>query len=161
AFGLIAPNIFAITGIIVAHVYSMAVHQPMEIGTYVLFAVLCGAASYIAVPAVQRLAIPQASPTLPPAASLRLTFSYNRRTGIPFTTRLARLFPGSRKGAAGGAVRPFAFAGRRPGAPALRPVHALRGGGRGGGPGAGPPGRGPPAPPLGPAPRFRGERRGG
>ena len=54
-----------------------------EPGTYVLFAVLCGAASYIAVPAVQRLAIPEASPTLPLAASLGLTFSYNVTIGIP------------------------------------------------------------------------------
>jgi uncharacterized protein len=49
----------------------------------VLFAVLCGAASNIAVPAVQRLAIPEASPTLPLAASLGLTFSYNVTIGIP------------------------------------------------------------------------------
>jgi hypothetical protein len=42
-----------------------------------------GAASYITVPAVQRLAIPEASPTLPLAASLGLTFSYNVTIGIP------------------------------------------------------------------------------
>ena len=52
-------------------------------GTTILFAVLCGAASYIALPAVQRLAIPEASPTLPLAASLGLTFSYNVTIGIP------------------------------------------------------------------------------
>lgn len=82
-FGLIAPNIFATLGIFVAHAYSMFLEQPFEIGTYALFAVLCGAASYIAVPAVQRLAIPEASPTLPLAASLGLTFSYNVTIGIP------------------------------------------------------------------------------
>ena len=38
---------------------------------------------FIAVPAVQRLAIPEASPTLPLAASLGLTFSYNVTIGIP------------------------------------------------------------------------------
>jgi hypothetical protein len=48
-----------------------------------MFAVLCGAASFIAVPAVQRLAIPEASPTLPLAASLGLTFSYNVTIDIP------------------------------------------------------------------------------
>ncbi|SDZ09500.1 sodium-dependent bicarbonate transport family permease [Nitrosomonas halophila] len=83
AFGVIAPNIFAIVGIIVAHGYSMVVGYSFEIGTYVLFAVLCGAASYIAVPAVQRIAIPEASPTLPLAASLGLTFTYNVTIGIP------------------------------------------------------------------------------
>ena len=54
-----------------------------------LFAVLCGAASYIAVPAVQRLAIPEASPTLPLAASLGLTFSYNVTIGIPLYIEIA------------------------------------------------------------------------
>ena len=97
AFGLIFPNIFATIGIVVAHVYSMATHTPFELGTYVLFSVLCGAASYIAVPAVQRLAIPEASPTLPLAASLGLTFTYNVTIGIPVYIEIAKavmkLFP--------------------------------------------------------------------
>ncbi len=59
-------------------------------GTYVLFSVLCAAASYIAVPAVQRLAIPEASPTLPLAASLGLTFSYNVTVGIPVYMEIAK-----------------------------------------------------------------------
>jgi hypothetical protein len=83
AFGVLAPNVFATIGICVAHAYSMILGEPFPIGTYALFAVLCGAASYIAVPAVQRLAIPEASPTLPLAASLGLTFSYNVTVGIP------------------------------------------------------------------------------
>ncbi len=83
AFAIIAPNIFATIGILIAHTYSMFLGQPFEIGTYLLFAVLCGASSYIAVPAVQRLAIPEASPTLPLAASLGCTFSYNVTIGIP------------------------------------------------------------------------------
>ena len=64
-FGLLAPNLFAPLGIIVAHTYAYLTHSEFKPGTYVLFAVLCGAASYIAVPAVQRLAIPEASPTCP------------------------------------------------------------------------------------------------
>ena len=83
AFALIAPNVFATSGMLIAHAYSMFLGQPFDVGTYVLFAVLCGAASYIAVPAVQRLAIPEASPTLPLAASLGVTFSYNVTIGIP------------------------------------------------------------------------------
>jgi hypothetical protein len=90
AFGLLFPNIFATTGIIVAHLYSTFTHTPLELGTYVLFGVLCGAASYIAVPAVQRLAIPEASPTLPLAASLGLTFSYNVTIGIPIYIEIAK-----------------------------------------------------------------------
>ena len=90
-FALLAPNIFAPLGMIVAHVYASATHADFKPGTYVLFAVLCGAASYIAVPAVQRLAIPEASPTLPLAASLGLTFSYNVTIGIPLYIEINRL----------------------------------------------------------------------
>jgi hypothetical protein len=90
-FGLLAPNIFAPLGIIVAHAYASLTHADFKPGTYVLFAVLCGAASYIAVPAVQRLAIPEASPTLPLAASLGLTFSYNVTIGIPLYVEINRL----------------------------------------------------------------------
>jgi hypothetical protein len=90
AFGLVAPNLFALTGILTAHAYSWATGTPFQVGTYVLFSVLCAAASYIAVPAVQRLAIPEASPTLPLAASLGLTFSYNVTIGIPVYMEMAR-----------------------------------------------------------------------
>lgn len=90
-FGLLAPNLFATLGIIVAHGYANLSGTEFKPGTYVLFAVLCGAASYIAVPAVQRLAIPEASPTLPLAASLGLTFSYNVTIGIPLYIEIARI----------------------------------------------------------------------
>jgi len=90
-FGLLAPNLFATLGIFVAHSYAYLTGTDFKPGTYVLFAVLCGAASYIAVPAVQRLAIPEASPTLPLAASLGLTFSYNVTIGIPLYIEIARL----------------------------------------------------------------------
>jgi uncharacterized protein len=90
AFGLLAPNLFATIGIIVAHAYAHLTHAPFKPGTYILFAILCGAASYIAVPAVQRLAIPEASPTLPLAASLGLTFSYNVTIGIPVYIEISR-----------------------------------------------------------------------
>ena len=90
-FGLVAPNIFAITGICVAHIFATVTHEPLQLGTYCLFAVLCGATSYIAVPAIQRLAIPEASPTLPLAASLGLTFSYNVTVGIPVYIMVAQV----------------------------------------------------------------------
>ena len=91
AYGLIAPNIFAAIGIIIAHLYSHILGEPFDVGTYALFSVLCAAASYIAVPAVQRMAIPEASPTLPLAASLGLTFSYNVTIGIPLYIEIAKL----------------------------------------------------------------------
>jgi hypothetical protein len=97
AFGLLAPNLFAVFGMSVACIFSHAINQPLQLGTYVLFAVLCAAASYIAVPAIQRLAIPEASPTLPLAASLGLTFSYNVTIGISLylviAQQLIRAFP--------------------------------------------------------------------
>jgi hypothetical protein len=91
AFGILAPNLFATLGLCVVHLYSHITHTHFLPGSYVLFAVLCGAASYIAVPAVQRLAIPEASPTLPLAASLGLTFSYNVTIGIPVYIEIANV----------------------------------------------------------------------
>ncbi|CAN5505358.1 hypothetical protein BH11CYA1_BH11CYA1_17450 [soil metagenome] len=97
AFALLAPNLFAMFGLASACLFSHAINQPLQLGTYVLFAVLCAAASYIAVPAIQRIAIPEASPTLPLAASLGLTFSYNVTIGIPLylvlAQQLIRAFP--------------------------------------------------------------------
>ena len=90
-FGLLAPNVFATLGILVARSYAHFTHTEFQPGTYVLFAVLCGAASYIAVPAVQRLAITEASPSLPLAASLGLTFTYNVTIGIPLYIEIARI----------------------------------------------------------------------
>jgi uncharacterized protein len=90
-FGLVAPNVFATLGIVIAHGYAFYTHTEFKQGTYALFAVLCAAASYIAVPAVQRLAVPEASPTLPLAAALGLTFSYNATIGIPLYIEIARV----------------------------------------------------------------------
>ena len=91
AFGLLAPNVFATLGILVAHAYSWATGAHFQLGTYALFSVLCAAASYIAVPALQRIAIPEASPTLPLAAALGLTFSYNVTIGIPIYIEIAKM----------------------------------------------------------------------
>lgn len=89
-FGVLAPVLFATFGMCSLHAYSMALGHHFETGTYALFAVLCGAASYIAVPAVQRIAIPEASPTLPLAASLGLTFTWNVTLGIPIYIEIAK-----------------------------------------------------------------------
>ncbi len=90
AFGVLAPSVFATIGILVAHTFAYATKNHFDQGTYVMFAVLCGSASYIAVPAVQRMAIPEASPTLPLAASLGLTFSFNVTIGIPLYILIAK-----------------------------------------------------------------------
>ena len=91
AFGLLVPNIFATLGIFTAHLYADLTGASFKPGTYVLFAVLCGAASSLAVPAVQRRAIPESSPSLPLAASLALTFSYNVTIGIPLYLEICRV----------------------------------------------------------------------
>lgn len=90
AFGIGMPTVLATIGMFVAHGYSMVLGTPFDVGTYALFAVLCGAASYIAVPAIQRLAVPEASPTLPLAASLGLTFTWNVTIGIPIYLEIAK-----------------------------------------------------------------------
>ncbi|MEB3032371.1 sodium-dependent bicarbonate transport family permease [[Mycobacterium] nativiensis] len=94
AFGLLAPNLFAGLGIFLIHTYAQITGTHFETGSYVLFAVLCGAASYIAVPAVQRIAIPEASPTVPLASSLGLTFSYNVTIGIPLYLQITEAVNG-------------------------------------------------------------------
>jgi len=94
AFGLLAPNLFAVIGLLMAYGFSIGLGYPLELGTYVLFMVLCGSSSLIAVPAVQRMAIPEASPTLPLAASLGLTFTYSVTIGIPLYLEIAKFLVG-------------------------------------------------------------------
>jgi hypothetical protein len=52
-------------------------------GDALLLAVLCGSASYIAVPAAAKLALPQANPGLYVPMSLGITFPFNVIVGIP------------------------------------------------------------------------------
>jgi hypothetical protein len=89
-FALIMPSILSTIGMCIAHIFALCVGHEFELGTYVLFGVLCGASSYIAVPAVQRLAIPEASPTLPLAASLGCTFTFNVTVGISLYIEIAK-----------------------------------------------------------------------
>lgn len=52
-------------------------------GNAFLFCVLCASASYIAVPAAMRLAVPQANPGLYLGCSLAVTFPFNILLGLP------------------------------------------------------------------------------
>ncbi len=61
-------------------------------GNGVLLMVLAASASYIAVPAVVRIAIPEARPALYFGMSLGLTFPLNILVGIPLYTEVARRF---------------------------------------------------------------------
>ena len=62
----------------------------LPVGNGVLLMVLAASASYIAVPAVIRHAIPEASPTLYFGMSLGLTFPLNILVGIPLYAYLAQ-----------------------------------------------------------------------
>jgi hypothetical protein len=63
----------------------------LSVGGTALLATLAASASYIAVPAAMRLAVPEANPTLSLAASLGVTFPFNVLVGIPLYLDLARL----------------------------------------------------------------------
>jgi hypothetical protein len=58
-------------------------------GSAAALGILAASASYIAVPAAMRLALPQADPGLYLAMSLAVTFPFNIVAGIPFYTFLA------------------------------------------------------------------------
>jgi hypothetical protein len=63
-------------------------------GGVTLLAVLGASASYIAVPAAMRLALPQANPGLYLACSLAITFPFNMLLGIPLYWSCARFLTG-------------------------------------------------------------------
>lgn len=63
-------------------------------GNITLLMVLAASASYIAVPAVVRHAIPEANPSLYFGMSLGLTFPFNILLGIPLYSHLAQRFAG-------------------------------------------------------------------
>ncbi|MCX6969782.1 MAG: sodium-dependent bicarbonate transport family permease [Verrucomicrobia bacterium] len=60
------------------------------VGDAVLFAILCGSGSYIAVPAAFRAALPEANPGVYVALALGVTFPFNLFIGIPLACSVAR-----------------------------------------------------------------------
>ena len=61
----------------------------LSLGGTTVLATLAASASYIAVPAAMRLAVPQANPSLSLTASLGITFPFNILVGIPLYLLLA------------------------------------------------------------------------
>lgn len=61
----------------------------LDVGGIALFSVLGASASYIAVPAAMRLALPEAKPSLYLTLSLAVTFPFNLTLGIPLYIELA------------------------------------------------------------------------
>lgn len=76
-FGILIPVVNACIAILLAH--SMGISD----GNAFLLAILAGSASYIAVPAALRLAIPEADPGLYIPMALAVTFPFNIVVGIP------------------------------------------------------------------------------
>lgn len=76
-FALGIPVLNAALGMVVAKFLGLTE------GDALLFTILCGSASYIAVPAAMRLAVPEANPSLYVPMSLAVTFPFNIIIGIP------------------------------------------------------------------------------
>ena len=66
----------------------------LEPGTAAAFAILAASASYIAVPAAVRMALPEADPGIYLPLSLAITFPFNIVIGIPLFSALARALAG-------------------------------------------------------------------
>lgn len=77
-FAVVVPLINAAIGLLLARVLGMSE------GDAFLFCTLCASASYIAVPAAMRLAVPEAVPGVYVSMALALTFPFNIAVGLPF-----------------------------------------------------------------------------
>ncbi|MGF1465767.1 MAG: sodium-dependent bicarbonate transport family permease [Sandaracinaceae bacterium] len=77
AFGVVMPLIGGAVGL------GLAALVGLGVGSGTLFIVLCASASYIAVPAAMRLALPRANPAYSLGLSLGVTFPFNLAVGIP------------------------------------------------------------------------------
>jgi hypothetical protein len=77
SFGIVFPILSACIG------GGLGFMLGLSIGGTVLLATLAASASYIAVPAAMRIALPEANPTLSLTASLGVTFPFNIIFGIP------------------------------------------------------------------------------
>ena len=82
-YGLVAPLVHATVAL------WLCSHLGVSLGNAALLAVLAGSASYIAVPAVLKHAIPEASPLYYLGMPLGLTFPFNILIGIPLYVNLA------------------------------------------------------------------------
>lgn len=67
----------------------------LDTGSVAALAILAGSASYIAVPAAMRLALPQADPGLYLSMSMAVTFPFNIVLGIPLYTEIAMRVSGT------------------------------------------------------------------
>jgi len=80
---LVLPVINALVGVTAGAMIGL------DAGSIAALAILAGSASYIAVPAAMRVALPQADPGLSLSMSLAITFPFNILIGIPLYSWIA------------------------------------------------------------------------
>lgn len=88
AFGVVMPLVGASLGLIAAMVLGLS------LGGTVLMMTLAASASYIAVPAAMRVALPEANPSIYLTLSLGITFPFNLIFGIPAYVAVAESLRG-------------------------------------------------------------------
>ena len=88
AFGILMPLISAGLGGLAGSLIGLSV------GSLMLFCVLCASASYIAVPAALRIALPHANLSPAIALSLAITFPFNIIIGLPLYLAMAEKLTG-------------------------------------------------------------------
>jgi hypothetical protein len=85
-YGIFAPPVHALLALIICKIAGVG------LGETILLMILSASASYIAVPAALKYALPKANPSLYFGMSLGLTFPINIIIGIPLYTFIAKLF---------------------------------------------------------------------
>lgn len=84
-FGISMPVVGSLIGL------GLGVMIGLSMGGVVLLMVLAASASYIAVPAAMRVALPEANPSIYLTLSLGVTFPFNLTLGIPLYVALATM----------------------------------------------------------------------
>jgi uncharacterized protein len=85
AFGLIMPLINGSIGFSLAYLLNFSAPNMF------MFIVLCASASYIAVPAAMRIAVPEANPGIYVPVALAITFPFNIMMGLPLYFYVTKL----------------------------------------------------------------------
>ncbi len=87
-FGLLMPLLGSAFGLLAAQLVGLS------LGGTALLMTLSASASYIAVPAAMRVALPEARPSVYLTLSLGVTFPFNLAVGIPIYTAVATMIAG-------------------------------------------------------------------
>jgi len=87
-FGVLMPLIGSLAGLVAGLALGLST------GSVVLMMVLSASASYIAVPAAMRVALPEADPGIYLTLSLGITFPFNLTLGIPLYLAIASALAG-------------------------------------------------------------------